>query len=665
MMMHYNNKKNEAQLMRRVTSMDALVRGRSRLPRPRSNDDISSAGSKFSRASSLGRHRAKRASLKDGATNDPLASQPSCRPRVRRERATSAEVVSGHGQSESRTWVVGRLSMMLLLFVTFSDLALTVVNNQMNTIESHDDYDALSPDVIRPAFLYKTSVPSLEKPTIGLGSAAISSITDALGPILPFTGGVDLRRSEYYDSGNFFESVSALVQQTFEAYANAKEASTPTDAVVDETVTAKKTKMNSKSKKDKKKHASTLGGSQSFVPLKDIAELTLEDVVSVFEYAIGSTQQGFNQGKFASKLLPRVKTVIEGMDSAVTKARGKNVKVVKRHPSDSAQSGEMDAFMFCASSRIFAEWRILRQVPEGFKGYAVGMSLGQKDVVQNVVKIERAAQAWIEDHIEDAGSEVSSPTLRDVLEYEIVLGEHPNLPRLKETSGAMGLLWVRRQLQYQTAIFQNILEVPTRFPTSTDAVTAAYTQIYGNLHGWAVQKIFNYSFQASPNAEEVYKFMNPHRLKEVFLEARRMKPAVNDAPDNGEEGDTVEKPESLNPPDNPFHRIGWEWDRFMNHISQQPESLNPPDNPFHRIGWEWEKFVAHIVQHLDGRKGENKGYAHTGEGLVGEELEEYVVAEMSKDVHEHIVSYLSVAGPLLADLAELHDDLNMDDPTKV
>jgi len=114
-----------------------------------------------------------------------------------------------------------------------------------------------------------------------------------------------------------------------------------------------------------------------------------------------------------------------------------------------------------------------------------------------------------------------SPTLRELLIQEIELDVHPNskLPQLKEKSAAMGLLWVQRQLHYQTSIFNNILSVPKLFPTMNIAVSGAYTSVYGNLHGWAVQKIFNYSFQSAPAAEEIFRHMNPTELSRVMATA--------------------------------------------------------------------------------------------------------------------------------------------------
>jgi len=40
---------------------------------------------------------------------------------------------------------------------------------------------------------------------------------------------------------------------------------------------------------------------------------------------------------------------------------------------------------------IKAKWRMLRQVPEGCKGYEVGMSLEHKGSIQNLVTVEHAA----------------------------------------------------------------------------------------------------------------------------------------------------------------------------------------------------------------------------------------------------------------------------------
>ena len=77
-----------------------------------------------------------------------------------------------------------------------------------------------------------------------------------------------------------------------------------------------------------------------------------------------------------------------------------------------------------------------------------------------------------------------------------------------------------------------------------------------------------------------------------------------------------------------------------------------------------------IGQNLENKSNDKKkvrggGQASSAGGLSGDELEDFLCAEMSKNVHEHIVEYLKVATPLLHDIAALMDELNMDDPTKV
>ena len=589
--------------------------------------------------------------------HDPLRSSTDCSIMMMggEEVARRSASVGGDDNNDRRSWTVARISVAMLLLVTFTNTACKIFSHQMHRIhvDSHDDYDALSMDVIRPAFIYQVATSSADKKkpsNIGLGSAAISSITDALGPILPFTGGVDLRRSEYYTSGNVLDNLSSMIRNTYQAYANAQEVKSEEEEEDSATPSENPKRKEPKQKKaTKKKHVLPLSASQPFVSFDNIAELALEDVGRVFEYAVKSSQEGFNSGRFVKGLLPRVQTVIKAMDAAVEKSRGPVAKIVKTTP-DESHTGDMDAFMFCAAMRVFAEWRILRQVPEGYKGYAVGMSLGQKDVVSNVLKIERASHEFIDYQLEESLPTVTSPTLRDLLDFETTTGVNPDLPRLKETSGAMGLLWVRRQLQYQTHIFENILEVPNTYHSVTDAVSAAYTQTYDKYHGWAVQKIFSYSFSASPKVEEIYKFMNPHRLKEVKEIARNMKPIAQDETELENSSDTDSDIPSI-----------------------PTEEEQPPENFFHRIGWEVEKIVNGIGQNLEnlGNKSNNKkkvrggGQGSSVGGLSGDELEDFVCAEMSKNVHEHIVEYLKVAKPLLTDIAGLMDEMNMDDPTKV
>jgi hypothetical protein len=549
-------------------------------------------------------------------------------------------------------WNVGRISVVMLILFTVTDVILSAVDAQMQSLESPDYYDALSAEVIRPPFHYHSSNTdrSATKPRLGLGSAAISSVTEALSPILPFTGGLDLRKEDYWTNG-WFGSASSVVQQVRDAFSMRESEETEPAFLKTPRGGGNMPASFSKSKKTSaSKHMSALSDSKPFVRVEDIAEMTLKDVTMTFRYAIESTREDFNRPKFMKGVLPRVKNAVEKMTEAVSKSRGKDVKPALTGGLIAIpESGDMDALHFCAVMRIFAEWRVLRAVPEGYKGYAVGISLGHKDIVQNVAKIEQAVHTWIdhrrellsiqegfEEDATDIDTELFSPTLRDLLQFEIDMEAHNKLPRLREKTAAMGLLWVRRQLQYQTALFENVLHVPTRFESTKDAVSAAYLEVYNRYHGWAVQKIFSYSFQAAPEATEIYKFMNPHRMKEVTESAQTQGVNPLDIKVSIEEF-TIEQ-------GNPFEKVG------------------------RHIGREWDKLAGPVIEIFGGKPSLMKLERVRGgsqEGVQHADIDEYITREMTKDAHEHILAHLEVVKPLLMDLAELFDELNMDDPTKV
>jgi len=143
--------------------------------------------------------------------------------------------------------------------------------------------------------------------------------------------------------------------------------------------------------------------------------------------------------------------------------------------------------------------------------------MGHKDIVQNIGKIEDSAHGWIDSQKEKQSDKATifSPTIRDLLQYETDMNYHPQLPRLKEASGAMGLLWVRRQLDFQTTVFEKLLEIPQNIPSSVEAFNDAYKHIYSRYHGAAVKKVFTYSLNRAPEIHQVYNCMNPRRLKEI------------------------------------------------------------------------------------------------------------------------------------------------------
>jgi hypothetical protein len=401
----------------------------------------------------------------------------------------------------------------------------------------------------------------------------IGSLADVLSPILPFAGGVDLRRDEnWIGIKNWFNIFGEKIDDTSDVGISNDFSKEEMDVVT--------SIPRGGAKNDRKQNVRTstsilsLSATDPFVPLHEISEMTLSDVAVAFQYALESGREGFDRNKFVTKFPKgvtsndRVLSTLESMDNAIAKSRGVDILPALTAYSDSlyhnngplsAQRGygDVDALQFCAALRILAEWRMLRQVPPGYKQYAVGMNLGHKDIVQNVAKIEQAVHDWIvhrsdqtyleqkkeeytekcrqlddedgsafksclnENEVSEEAFKPRSPTLRQLLSYEIEADIHPTskLPRLKEKTAAMGLLWVRRQLEYQTTLLHNIISVPHIFPDIVSAVGEAYAGVYGSIHGWAVQKIFNYSFQSAPDAKVIFRHMNPKRMREVMLAA--------------------------------------------------------------------------------------------------------------------------------------------------
>ena len=532
---------------------------------------------------------------------------------------------------------------MLVLF-TFSNIALQLIDEQLHRIDSHDVYDTLSAEVISPPIRYTKLTPS-ERPKMGLATAAISSVTEALSPILPFTGGVDLRREEHWDtSEGWINTATTMIDQVRDAF-GLEPWSFPRGGA--QGMTKQRPSPVVLMKPGELSHELSISAVTPFIPISTIADMTLGDLAAAFQYAVESTVPGFNEKKFLDTVNLLMKPVIIGFKEATMKSRGVSVEPASTTALSSkiaALPGEnLDALHFCAAMRLFAEWRVVRQVPDGYKGYAVGMTLGQKDIVQNVAKIEKAVHEWLDyrSHVVSMQAQfdkadafgfstcplsqgrqeckLRSPTLRQLLEHEVDMNVHDNtrLPRLKDRTAAMGLLWVRRQLQYQTALFANILQVPRKFSTANSAVTSAYTDVYGKFHGWAVQKIFGYSFQAAPEVDVIYRFMNPHLLKHITNSANR-------AITTGGGSLPVVGREEL--------------------------------NPFQKI---WKNVVGAFNDKFKQSEGSTKG------SLADDEKEAFISKQMTEAAHSQISSYLEVVQPVLGELAGLFEDLNMDDPTKV
>lgn len=624
----------------------------------------------------------------------------------------------------------------------------------------YDPYELLSTEVILPLSLLMQSTQArvrarhqqrrrskrdLKSVSRGLlGSAAIASVIDLVGPILPFAGGVDLRRLHPYEilewlKSYFSQSGYSPIVHTFPR--GGSSSSIVLDSSAD-TIAARSHGKVTKDPMQQVKQVTTsyydkdrplvLAATEPFLPLDEIAKLNLEDIAQAFKFATESPDA--SKEKTASySISERMEQLLNSIKEAADKSRGVGIlpaqSTFSTTPIQPAECyGDMDATLFCAALRVFAEWRMLRTVPEGYKSYSVGMALGLKDVVQNVGKVEVVIKQWIDvKRSELQGSKDSvlrGPTLRQLLEYERDNNVHKNLPRLNGGS-AIGLLWSVRQLRYQSAVFQNILDTPSKYSDTKAAVGAAYTQVYDKYHGWAVQKIFNYSFRAAPDASLIFNNMDPLKLQEITNGATRWEvvkeesvvdkdvvcasstpPAILEEVDEPElyhsvdssdylvkSAISVEWTQSFTEHDcgvtgkkgNLFvdlgHNISKEWAKLGHNLKKIGHHIDKELGKT-ACNWmgEWDNFMSalhrkdkvHVAD--SGLKSLNSTPSRGGSDdynenqvvyLEGAEMEMYIAKEMESHIREQITSYLRLLKPILFDLSELFDEMNMDDPSKV
>jgi Glycolipid transfer protein (GLTP) len=238
--------------------------------------------------------------------------------------------------------------------------------------------------------------------------------------------------------------------------------------------------------------------------------------------------------------------------------------------------------------------------------------------------------------------------------WEIEQKMHPRLPKVREKSGASGLIWICRQLKYQSLIFQNILQVPLVHPTAKMAVTAAYTTTYEAYHGFLVKNVFLSSFDAAPSADEILNHMIPvGPVKELVDESSRNSSVV-DENTNGF-----------------IH---------LDHSSIRTTVSSP--NPFEIIGShflsEWIKVQRFLNQcngiHAESSSSRN-GLLVPGKNCSVIDLKDVGLLEAPSDkttkgvlfmemVEEKISSFNGTIQPVLSELDLLIDQLGINDPTK-
>ena len=276
----------------------------------------------------------------------------------------------------------------------------------------------------------------------------------------------------------------------------------------------------------RQRHVAALSAPECFVPTTLVAQLTLHDIALLTRYAMDCNKHHHQEDMDAhdavleSSSSLNLKTVLAGIKAAVAKSRGPGTARSSLSPfphddDEFDEAGNMDALWFGAAMRLFVEWRLLRQVPQGYKAYSLGVTMGRRDLIQNLAKLETAVHEWIDYHKSYDETGVGSPTIRQLLQHEAALGVHPHLPKLKDKTAAMSILWMRRQAQYQSNVYDNILHIPDKYPTPFKAGDAAYKSSVAMYHNWGIQQIFNYAHRGGPPMEILYRLMNPKHLNLV------------------------------------------------------------------------------------------------------------------------------------------------------
>lgn len=391
-----------------------------------------------------------------------------------------------------------------------------------------------------------------------------------------------------------------------------------------------------------------ISAKESFMSLGEISDLSLVDLRELFNYGrqINNTST-FNRDEYISTVGPLLRLTIKALDEVTASSRG-------GVPLPESQN-DMDAFYYAAVLRIFAEWRSARLVPQcSSQRYSLGMGLARRDLIQNIDKIETAAHQWLLYRecasFQDHSCILESPTLRQLLEHEVQQKLHKRLPCLVDQSAASGLLWSKRQLQYQSNLFENGLQVPYAFSDSKAAITAAYKATYDNYHGFFVRQIFQNAFEAAPDAQVIYQFMS------------RSSDPGNDLV---EAEDQIGLDDENNNSNSKSFWIQFPVDDFKG--GEDARDFPPPvkEHQIHPV----HQFVHNLFSHCVGIEGDSQSSRDIMRTVP--DRQESVMSDSSSikqigsTVEIDIPAYLSVVQPIVSELSELISCFNMNDPTKV
>ena len=187
-------------------------------------------------------------------------------------------------------------------------------------------------------------------------------------------------------------------------------------------------------------------------------------------------------------------------------------------------------------------------------------------MLKNLSKMEDGVHSYLK-HCEslyqhDKEGHVPSPTIRQLLQFEIDTNIHRNLPYLTEKSSASGVLWTKRQIGYQLATFRNSLQVSETYLNGADAAKAAYREVYEDFHSWPLRQVFSRAFGVSPPLDDIWGVMTPPpEDHEAIPEAPDLLRSLSDASDDEGDNEFLEALEDFG------KLVAGKWEEILGHFN--------------------------------------------------------------------------------------------------
>jgi hypothetical protein len=116
----------------------------------------------------------------------------------------------------------------------------------------------------------------------------------------------------------------------------------------------------------------------------------------------------------------------------------------------------------------------------------VGQTQSARDLHGNIKKVQALTKSAPRD---------SQTSLLELLAYEKNLNIHAAHAVLKDPSGAIGALWIRRAIAFQTQMYTTLLDDPSKEPK--DAGMGAYKSVLAPFHGWTLQHLYGVGIAAT------------------------------------------------------------------------------------------------------------------------------------------------------------------------